>query len=801
MRIRANSLRTNWIITLVLCTALSSVVHAASSPVEGRVTRVGLFAGADPMIRRGAWTFAEVELRYRGTRPFDGQLRVEQSDNDGDVVSFIEPVALAPGGDWRPYQIYFVPNQVTDSGGVPVKLFDALGEQILLVDDTGKEIGDLYCPLATELPPDEVLVVDLTAPRRLPHLTALDMDARRQRGEFSARKVRALTPRELPMRAQGLDAVDAIVWDDADPSQLSRPQIDALVEWTLSGGRLLISAGRNWQALTGSGLATLLPVTIRGVAQQSEAQEFLDIVENDRYAGLLDRHYAKNPITRCQMNPLHDAVPVPATCPHPQICWRRMIGRGSVTFLGASIRELMPAPSILEEKLNEETGEFEGSAATERFVDVACEKVIARRLLALPAVQKQEINMLMTSPTDLFQLLRGSIAFESVGTRFLIFAVLFAVAYSLAATIGSYWYLKRKSWLQHSWSAFGIISITGSLLGTGMVGLLRGVTTKLWQTTIVDTQSGVSRGEAACLLGVKTPNHTRLNLVLPQQNTGEAEDRAGSICGMPGAESFEVAETQFAAAAKYESLRAGEFLERVPIRATLKEFLGNWSGPLTGAIEGKLVTRKSQDPKDTLEYEFAPGSFIRNGLGTPLKDCYLLMTREEMAGEARIVLSHCFFIGDLPAEGAGARLGDADLRRLLLYQKDPDKPDDPAKRIPRLPLLTDVMKNWAGQLRNLRFIGGDPDVPPLRLTGDQEYVSVLMLSFYDLIRLENSKTVDFRRSHGRRLGCAHQLTKRTALLIGQTESPAPAVLHHNGDPLLPSKSRTIYRVVLPVERL
>ena len=775
------------------------VIGQESAPVEGRITRIGLFAGGDPILRSGTWSFVEVELRSLAAGPFGGELRLEQRDRDGDIVISRVSVALEPNGDWRPYQVYFVPYDLGIGGSVHVTLHDEAGDQLEIIDEKGSRVAKIESPSASDLSPDELLIVDIASSGRLPHVALLDVNRRRQEQQVNRRRVRSMAPRELPQRAEGLDAVDAITWDEADPSELNGQQIDALIEWVKGGGRLLITAGKNWRSLAGSPLADALPVTLRGVEERTEAQEFTDIVSQANYSGRLDRHYAKNPFQRCLMTPREGAIALPANCPNPQICFRRQIGRGVLTFLGASLNQLLPAPKKISSAVSAGEG-VEAGEEKDPFIEVACERVLARRLLSLPPVFKEEPKgWTGQGTTDLFQVLRSSIAFEGVGTKFLIFAILFATAYTFVATVGSYWYLKKRTWLHHGWTAFGIVSIAGSVLGTGMVGMLRGVTKSLWQTSVVDGFAGQDEAHAGCLFGIKTPNHTRLDITLPvgEQAPGLPK-QFGPLRAVPGsADTLERPDSQFASASSYECLLAGERLAEVPVRATLKEIQGDWDGPLPGRFEGRIVLRRPDQKDSSLRYEFAPGSFLRNGLGVPLKDCYLFLTDEETAGEGVTVLANYFLVGDLAEEGVEAELSDAQLRQRLL--SDPRDKTQPLKTMPR---LSDKIGDWAGEMRSFMPLGGGGLQPSAaQLTGSDEYTSVLLLSFFDLLREDPSRPVNLRRGHGRRLDCTKRLTRMTALLIGRSEAPGPARLMVDQKGLAPSQSNTIYRIVIPVERV
>lgn len=797
-RLRAGVM--GWICLFVVASEFSlaqpTAVPVASGQIEGRIHRVGLFSGGMPLVRSGNWSFIEVGLRFRGDRPFEGELRVSQSDRDGDIAISMTPVVLAPGAEWRSYPVYFVPNEVSGTLGPPaVRLYDTEGRRVSLVDETGEVVKELTGQPALDFPADEFLVLDLSSPRRLAHVAWLDSKRRQQANWINARHVRAMPPRELPSRWQGLDAVDAIVWDDADPSGLSPQQIAALVDWVHEGGRLLLTGGRNWQMLANSPLAEALPVTLIGVEERTEALEFLDIVESEEYSSRLTRRYARNPITRCRMEPRPGSIPVPPRCPNPQIAHRRFLGRGVVTFVGASLNELLPVPSGMRDPLDNLESDL--NETEDAFLVTACEKVVARRLLALPFVYEDKdigFGARMFGRVDLYSVLRQSISFESVGATFVIVAIIFGLTYWFVATIGSHNYLKHRGWSHLSWSAFAAVSIVSSIVGMMMVWGLRGVTTRLWQTSVVDAPAGSAEGRAVSLFGVRTPDHARLDLHLPAGDASAGESRGGSLRVVPESDSIQGTSAKFAAPEAYQARLGGEWLDDVPIRATLKEFTGTWHGPIGGLLDGKLVSlRNTGSDRAQIPFEFGEGSFLRNSLPVALESCYLFETDELVAGESRNVLARCFPLGDL---NAGQEWSAAQLRDRLYMFLDPAKPADPPARRPRLPLLSDQLLRWGAALIPMSTNSNEPRVP----AADSEYISVLLLSFSDLIRADSNGRSAIRRTHGRSLDCSRLLTPTTALLIGYSKEPGPAVLEVNGVALKPNKARTIYRFVIPVER-
>lgn len=764
-------------------------VQEASAQVKGRFRRVGLFEGANPIVRAGATSFIEVEFAYTGSKAFEGEARVTRQDRDGDVVVSTQEVGLTPDGAWRPVQIYFFPTTIGTDNTVSVRLFDSDGVLVKIITDVGDTVNELTSSPFVDAPiPDGLLIVDLTA-KRLPHVLGLDTQAigNEQR---SPRTVRSLAPRELPLEWQGLEAVDAIVWDDADTSTVSDRQLDSLIKWVQNGGSLLLTSGKNWQALAGSSIAEYLPVKITGSSEVKEVQEFsTGIIKNDVYAAGLSKRYSRNPVVRCQMTPKPGAIGIPSDAKGlNQIAYRTFLGRGSLTFVGASLRELLPAPS-------KATSYLDGGAAVsdaqkrrlEDFRDI-CEKVVALNFLALPKVQTSEFSMITT---NLFEQLSSSISFKGLGFAFLMFAILFAIAYLIAA-IGSHMYLKHRDIPQHSWSAFAIVSLAASVIGIGMVWTLRGLTTKVRQTVIVDAHAGDNYGWGTCLFGVKTPDHTRLHLRLPSSYQGS---ELGLLRTLPRSTSRDE-ETAFVASDTYRAGIKGSDLLDVPIRATLKEFYGRWHGPLDGALDAKLVVPSTEKTR------FGEGSYIRNNTGVNLEDCWIFEGRQEIAGEAGIVTTRGLILGDLPKTGPDSSLDAETIRnRLYFFPPDPGKPvvGEPKSYPETRFSLPGILTEWKRGLSSWNF-GDNPSGQTVQLSATQEYDLIKLLSFYDLIDFKDTSRVMLSRSYGRLLDCSHLVTPETAVLIGYSSEPPPVKLEINGSARTPEKSITIYRFIIPVER-
>lgn len=798
-------MRRGGVLIAVIAIGLMSAPLAAQ--VTGRIVRTGPFQGAGQMIRPGSWTFVEVELRYNGTAPLDAELRLDQRDRDGDIVTAATPAPLNPNGDPRRLFIYFMPQAITSGDTIKVTLVDHEAKPIKILDGTGEEMSHLQSEPVFLESPESFVVADLTGPRKSAHAAWIDTVRSGHAPESRHRRiVRPLAPAELPTRWQGLAGIDAIVWDDADPGSATPQQLEMLVEWVKNGGRLLLTCGRTWQAVAKSPLAEILPVTLTGSTSTTQALEFHSLVGEEVATQLkLERRYLKNPITRCTMIPQVGAIPIPRECANPQIAHRRIVGRGQITFVGASLQQLLPPPTKLLAENDPDSVAFETDPKDDPFIRT-CRLLVAQNFLALPLERPPSEHHFIQRPSDLFNnTLRRTIDFGAQSVGFLAFAMLFAIIYGLAATFGSYWYLRKRGWAQHAWSVFAGLAVIASFIGTLTVWGLRGFNTRLMQTNVIDMAAGYDAARGACLLGLKSPNHARFDLTLPMMSTGADQETPPTvITPMPDIQSLDTLSTSFVAPDEYRLTGDGGRIEGVPLRATLKEFYGLWHGPVGGTVDGKLITHAGASPGDSAQLDLDDASFIQNNLGVDLRQCYLLETRNDTPTQTSSVNPsgqvYCHELGSIPASG---RLDAATLRTAMFFEPpDPNNPGAPPKRKPSRFLATTATQ-WRNTVMPTLTEALTGTQSKDKLMPGHEHAAMLLLSVFNLIGdwsdSQNTGLI-VTRSVGRNLDCSHELTSQTAVLLGYADQPTAATLEVDRTALQPTKSYTMYRIVIPVER-
>ncbi|MCH8959041.1 MAG: hypothetical protein IH835_06270, partial [Proteobacteria bacterium] len=252
---------------LLGCLTAFSCGLLVSAPVQagviGRIVHVGYPTSYGHVVRAGSWVPVVVELTLEGQSSFEGALRVEQPDRDGDLASDQVRVQLRGEGTApRRYVLYCVAS--SRPGGdtsFSVDLLDGDGNAVEIVSD-GKLVQRLKPGQQPEvLVRDEYLILELGRGRKGRIGDLADLETR----EKYDRPIRVahLAPDALPDLWLGLEMVDCVVWEQADATELTSAQLDALVAWVHQGGQLLIAAAETADTIAGSKqLAPILPVKI-----------------------------------------------------------------------------------------------------------------------------------------------------------------------------------------------------------------------------------------------------------------------------------------------------------------------------------------------------------------------------------------------------------------------------------------------------------------------------------------------------------------------------------------------------------
>jgi hypothetical protein len=546
----------------------------------------GLGAGAD-LIRRGEWTPVLVRLTLENDDSFTGSLRVSQPDKDGDLAYDIQPLHLRRDQS-RVYWLYAVAGLPTGrASSFTVDVLSEENEPIELVC-RGEQTYALTPAQAPEgLTANDYLV--LSVGDAVGSVALIDSSAKFMRSV----RVAHVAPDWLPTRWQGLAAVDAIVWDRADPTELSDPQLEALTEWTLRGGRLVLAAGTNADRVANK-LGHLLPVEVGPTISTAALPGFRSVMLTIRQEG---SNWYRSPIVVARCTP-KKGVRIVYEERGEQfkslIAAERRAGRGQVVFVAAALGDL-----IVEE------------AQVDDFF---------RRLLHL----REEPGPRVYEPKSLMAEIEGWVGFQQAGATYLAVAILFAFAYVMVATFGTWHFLRMRGWLRHSWSAFALVGVVTSLVSVMGVQAVRGVGWDLAQVSVVDLVAGQSRGSATAYFGLKTGMFGMLDAWLPSDypNVVEPHPTACVIQAMPPSRAGLSTKT-YADPGRYRVVPSQAELLGVPIRGTVKQFQGRWVGTLSGGLKADLRTIPGSEG-GTYDVRIGDGGTIVNELGVDFDKTFIV---------------------------------------------------------------------------------------------------------------------------------------------------------------------------------
>ncbi|MCP4592213.1 MAG: hypothetical protein GY842_15885 [bacterium] len=777
-----------------------SLAVPCSAAIDGEIVQVGFNArgagiGGRRVVRVGAWTPVRVRLTLQGQAQFAGRLRVAQRDRDGDVCyDYAEVLLNADSRPTQEYTLYTLPTVGPDGGvDVKVELLDPNGAVVRMV--SRGQLVPLIRPAAPPdaLPDDDYLILDISE-GQMGRVAKLAVPGKTFQ-PLRPISVAHITPEEIPDRWQGLEAIDCIVWDDADPDSITNnreAKLHALAEWVRSGGPLVMATARHAAAVQKTdAIGPLLPVKVGGLTTLGEAARF-----RRTWLGLPleDTSYAPPiALARCSVRTgtgTRKIFPVPGSeelSPNlDTLIARGHAGRGIIVFLAASFADLLASEADAT-KLFACTLEIRGTTR----------EVFPERALHQP--------------------LEGKIGFKALTGIYMVFAMLFVMAYVGLATFGSWGFLKARGWERHNWSLFAAVALVVSVVSIVAAQTVRGVGRHLHQLTVVDAVAGVPEASAIAYFGLKTGTHSVLDLWLAENYAQRPEPHPTSCFLRPLPEGKEQGSGRsgYADPGRYDLRPATAELIGVPIRATLKQLQGRWRGALRGGIAASVgMTRRSfnraeGDDRLVTEPCFSSGSRITNNLGVDLENCFILQptSNRYVNGTVDVRRAGNIMVHRLPGDGAVLRDGTTiDLGSL--YQ-DPSGVQLTWNVWHRS--LLDYHNAWGKSIRGSIGVGrrGGQRIDNSSESYQEALLMATTLSEYDEDRTEltdfSQQPLVFSRSRCRDLDLSDLLSGDTVLLIGFARGPGPvSFCARRSDPdreyrrIEPDEAWTVYRIVIPV---
>ena len=771
---------------------LLSLGSSTFAEISVEILTVGFTGEAGHLYRGGSYAPLGVRLTLANEKERQVNLRVEQNDLDGDIVIDELAIALTPDRKGtRLRWLYFVPNPDTSLGaeGLSLQVVDENGTALEVVHQ-GERTRRISLPNSPEIIYEKsFLILSIGEQTKGKIGTISDYQADEDSPFAKPIRVAHISPDLVPDHWIGLEMVDAIVWEGANPTQstMTLNQQHAILDWVRHGGRLLIAAGNTSDALKSSEFREHLPMRITGVKAERVLPGELPNGNWNQQSSEEDAEYPEPiQVAQCELNQGAEVL-VQSLAGTQTYFARKPLGRGSIAYLSLTLRDL-----------------FHVGGDAKKFFR---RSLLLRRKSAIDAPQ-QGMWGLSGEPIDLFSRMTRFIGFEAKTTIYMLVAIIFVVAYGLLATWGAWFVLQRRNMLQYSWTAFLAIAGGASLISVVAVRAKQGLGRELHQLSIVDTTVNTYAAVAHCFFGMKTSSYVQdVDFLLPQGPPDQTDALRSPHYLRPLSPRISImgTENRFADTKRYESQPTRAQLNNVPIRATLKQLEGYWRGSTNGQVSANIRFLPQLDGE---RQPFTSDSTITNNLGHDLVNCYLIEATLDpddprvRGGRSETIYVHPIgTIRDSEEVHIVPRLGGLNVA---------------GKKYPEDYTLRNFQKAWAGDLSGLGsslVLGSFAGDPFRKITREQR--AIMLLSTF----LENEPEIDasagsfsFRgrpellQTNSRWLDRSGDLTPRSLLLIGfAMDEAGPAVLYmRSGNRkwgfLLPSEAMTVYRVTIPVER-
>ena len=410
-------------------------------------------------------------------------------------------------------------------------------------------------------------------------------------------------PRDLPENVLGYNAVDAVIWLDADPAQITGGDDDkyrALESYIRRGGKLVICHPMEWQKMLA--LDSLLPVTVQGVEEKPDLSPLREMAKAPEEAGDLPLD-AADPMSSL-MPPFRfvRAKAKPDTVVEDWITWkaddyspylvRSQFGLGTVTWVAQDLGD----PALTRTK-------YGWVYVWNHIFDWKNAPLPVSSFTTNAIKHPYDQGYPMDIGPSVVQHWDGPLKSQ----RWMItVAVMFFIGYWLIAGPGTYAWLAARGRAQLSWFFFGASALLATALTVVLVRVMLRGPPELKHLSLVR----VAPGQPAVVI-------SRFGLYIPRDGYQNIELRDAAPQSVTDISGFPI-DPVFLRDADVPNQTGPEY--DVPIvdqtsskpaaisvkyRSTLKKFQATWVGALPGAVtgSGRLIARRHHRRKNHQRYE------------------------------------------------------------------------------------------------------------------------------------------------------------------------------------------------------
>lgn len=779
----ARMLRSTKAVWICVVSAIGAASVAAAQDgqravVDGKVVSIGYPFSSFVIhaVREANWFPILVELQTPEPQ-LTVDLRVTCNDLDGDSILYTrEALTIGVSDGLRRFWCYAVTRQ---EGGLGSARQRPESVEVVLTG-TGVELARFDIPdFEFAGSPDE-LILDISAKAvtRLQEIQSTeDLGEKGYGSRIHYRKhyiARGKPADTIPDQWFGLEPIDVVVWDLADPRsrQIGLNQLNALLRWVERGGHLIVGIGQQADVLRDSELADILPVDLTGGSRITQEFPQFDLVHMvPALRGPLD---APVSVANATLKP--GAMAIIQERGRPLIAMHS-VGSGRVTASTAPLNALLRAGT----NRTALTSILDLNQLTDGYRESETESLVFAMGRLVEEFMAQDVH--------------AGVSFARRGGLLALLATLFVASYIALSTLVSWVWLKRLDRLGLSWPIFGLFAIAASFLSMGTVRVSRGLTSSVQQVSLVDMDAGSREAASACWFGYRAPNRESPDFSLPTV-VDERQLLTENYLRPLSPQEF----NNYATPASYIARVGFAELRDVLIRSTVKQFEGFWSGSLDGTIQARLFAdvetgriRGNSFLVNALPVDIAAGAILYldpRVPGQPLKAAGLTETHRSVFRPNGVPPAANVLVVPLRELDAGDELRGnvgADFYRLL---------DSARERSMR----NEDEKAWVDleTLRQIQYVSWR------RVGWSDAQRAMANLSFHHM-ELPGGRFTDFDSAAARRstkglvdYDISHWLVRGQAVILLAVNDPGPAVLYRDGVPRQAS-GQTLYRIRVPLE--
>lgn len=295
------------VILLAMAWAGVGLSHPALAQTTDATVTIGLDAfGLGGWWRPGSLTPVRLSINYAGNKPLQPAMVVwEQHDGDGDIQEISQIVALNPGHNavWLYIPVRY-PTTAATIWDVIVYEYEN--------DQRGIQLAAKRLTANSQPRSEDHAIIGIVGMRPA-NVSDYIITGQFRESPPTAHEVTDvlsnLSVEQLPDRWMGLDMLEALIWTQGEPSQLSIDQAAAIGHWVERGGHFIIVLPQVGDAWKSSRLDPILPDV------QVQRYEGIELRDNESSGGLLHQLSRMDTVAPDTREPRYPIINVHAFTP------------------------------------------------------------------------------------------------------------------------------------------------------------------------------------------------------------------------------------------------------------------------------------------------------------------------------------------------------------------------------------------------------------------------------------------------------------------------------------------------------